>query len=150
MNNADYFKDSCSTEEHLSPSHTARASVCPYTSPLGILFQDVSPPPVIWIIPFPFVMYVLTHYPEMYSPNLFKHLRQGLLPVLRPGWEVGTNTTPYSYTPKGRLSLVTPFLRQAQDKPPPHGKYVIFLRMRIIPLHTHRHKLFYEELGSQR
>ncbi|WP_347274020.1 hypothetical protein [Candidatus Kuenenia sp.] len=28
--------------------------------------------------------------------------------MLRPEWAVGTSTTPYSYTPKGRLYLVTP------------------------------------------
>ncbi len=34
MDNADYFKDICSTEEQLSSSHTAWISVYPYTSPL--------------------------------------------------------------------------------------------------------------------
>ena len=91
MSNADDFKDRLVRVSRLSPSHTTRTSVFPYTSLLGIFSQDVSPPSVIWITPFPFVMYVLTHYPEMFSPNLFRHLQQGHLLVLHQVWEVGTN-----------------------------------------------------------
>ncbi len=46
MNNADYFKDNCSIEKHLSPSHTARTSVYPYTSPLGTFAPSYLPVPV--------------------------------------------------------------------------------------------------------
>lgn len=53
--------------------------------------------------------------------------------MLHPEWEVGTSTTPYSYTPKGRLCLVTP------SYPSREIRY----------LSTHRHKVLYEELGSQ-
>ncbi|QII13371.1 hypothetical protein KsCSTR_39920 [Candidatus Kuenenia stuttgartiensis] len=61
MSNADDFKDRLVREACLSPSHTARTSEFPYTLLLGNFAQDVSPPPVIWITPFPFVMYVQTH-----------------------------------------------------------------------------------------
>jgi hypothetical protein len=36
MDNADDFKDICSTEEQLSPSHIVWISVYPYTSPLAL------------------------------------------------------------------------------------------------------------------
>jgi len=64
---------------------------------------------------FPFVMYVLTHYPEMFSPNLFRHLQHGLcLCFTRDGRLARiTRHSPFSwgqdsYTTKGRLYLVTP------------------------------------------
>jgi hypothetical protein len=43
MNNADDFKDTCSTEDHLSPSHTAWISVYPYTAPLGTFVPRCKP-----------------------------------------------------------------------------------------------------------
>ena len=85
MSNADDFKDRPVRVSRLSPSHTARTSVFlipPNEAIGGIFSQDVSPPSVIWIPPFPFVMCVQTHYPEMFLPNRFVHLRQGTLPVL--------------------------------------------------------------------
>src|SRR3990170_5860676 len=65
MSNADDFQDRPVRVGRLSPSHTTRTSVFPYTSPLGNFSQNVSPPSVIWITPFPFVMCVQTHYPEI-------------------------------------------------------------------------------------
>jgi len=54
-------------EKHLSPSHRDWISDFPYTAPLAsVERQDVSPPLVVWITHFPFVMYVQTHYPGMY------------------------------------------------------------------------------------
>ena len=82
MRNADDFKDRPVRDGRLSPSHTTRTSAFPYTSLLGIFSQDVSPPSVIWIAPFPFVMCVQTHYPEKFLPNLFVHLRQRTSSVL--------------------------------------------------------------------
>ena len=61
MNNDDDFQDRPVRVGRLSPSHTARTSVFPYTSLLGNFSQDVSPASVIWITPFPFVIYVQTH-----------------------------------------------------------------------------------------
>ena len=69
MNNADDFQDRPVRAGRLSPSHTTRTSVFPYTSLVGNFSQDVSPPSVIGITPFPFVMCVQTHYPEMVLPN---------------------------------------------------------------------------------
>ena len=77
MSNADDFQDRLVRVERLSPSHTARISVFPYTSLLGNCSQDVSPPLVIWITPFPFVTYVQTHYPEMGLPGLINHFLHG-------------------------------------------------------------------------
>ncbi len=108
MSNADDFQDRLVRVERLSPSHTARISVFPYTSPLGNCSQDVSPPSVIRITPFPFVTYVQTHYPEMFLPILFRHLQHGQCLCFTQERVVGTNNTPYPYTPKGRLCLVTP------------------------------------------
>ena len=78
MSNADDFQDRPVRAGRLSPSPTTRTSVFPYTSLLGIFSQDVSPPSVIWITPFPFVMYVWTLYPEMVLPNLLSHFQHGL------------------------------------------------------------------------
>ena len=96
MSNADDFQDRPVRAGRLPPSHPARTSVFPYTSLLGNCSQDVygrtSVPAchhnvrrgrltyhalVIWITPFPFVTYVQTHYPEMFLPNLFRHLQHG-------------------------------------------------------------------------
>nr|CAJ73649.1 unknown protein [Candidatus Kuenenia stuttgartiensis]CAJ73762.1 unknown protein [Candidatus Kuenenia stuttgartiensis]CAJ74385.1 unknown protein [Candidatus Kuenenia stuttgartiensis]CAJ74466.1 unknown protein [Candidatus Kuenenia stuttgartiensis]CAJ75402.1 unknown protein [Candidatus Kuenenia stuttgartiensis] len=52
-------------------------------------------------------------------------------------WQLARNNTPHSYTPKGRLYLVTPSY--------PSRVYAIFLRIRIAPLCAHRHKLLYED-----
>ena len=82
MSNADDFKDRPVRVSRLSPSHTTRTSVFPYTLLLGTFAQDVSPPSVIWVTHFSFVMYVQTHYPEMVLLNLFIHLRQRTLSVL--------------------------------------------------------------------
>ena len=61
MSTADDFQDRPVRVSRLSLSHTTRISVFPYTLLLGILDQDVSPPSVIWVTHFPFVMYVQTH-----------------------------------------------------------------------------------------
>jgi hypothetical protein len=83
MNNADDFQDRPVRAGRLSPSHTTRTSVFPYTSLVGNFSQDVSPPSVIGITPFPFVICVQTHYPETVLPYLIFHPRQKkTLPVL--------------------------------------------------------------------
>src|SRR4030066_616664 len=77
MSNADDFQDRLVRAGRLSPSHPTRTSVFPYTSLLGNFSQDVSPPLVLWITPFPFVTYVQTHYPEMGLPGLINHFLHG-------------------------------------------------------------------------
>ncbi len=67
MSNADDFQDRPVRAGRLSPSHTTRTSGFPYTSLLGNFSQDVSPPSVIGITPFPFVRCV---YPVRYILNL--------------------------------------------------------------------------------
>ncbi|UJS21120.1 MAG: hypothetical protein L3J18_02030 [Candidatus Brocadia sp.] len=62
--------------------------------------------------------------------------------LLPTSWQSARTNTPYSCTPKGRLYLVTPSY--------PSREYAILLRTRIAPLYTHRYKLLYEDLGSQR
>ena len=143
MSNADDFQDRLVRVERLSPSHTARISVFPYTSLLGNCSQDVSPPLVIWITPFPFVTYVQTHYPEMFLPNLFRHLQHGQCLCFTQERAVGTNNTPYSYTPKGRLCLVTPSHHLTVST-------LSFYAYGLLHCMTYRHKLHYEDLGSQR
>ena len=128
MSNADDFQDRLVRAGRLSPSHPTRTSVFPYTSLLGNFSQDVSPPLVIWITPFPFVTYVQTHYPEMFLPNLFRHLQHGQCLCFTQERAVGTNNTPYSYTPKGRLCLVTPTYHLTAST-------LSILRIRIAPLY---------------
>lgn len=100
MSNADNFKDRPVRAGRLSPSPPTRTSVFPYTSLLGNFSQDVSPPLVIWITPFPFVTYVQTHYPEMFLPNLFRHLQHGrcLCFTNRNGWLA--RITRHTHTPQ--------------------------------------------------
>ena len=62
------FQGRCLRESYLPPSPTVWTSDFPYTLLLGTLSQDVSPPSVIWVTHFPFVMYV---HPVRYIPNLY-------------------------------------------------------------------------------
>ncbi|MBF8276790.1 MAG: hypothetical protein HW390_1863 [Candidatus Brocadiaceae bacterium] len=105
---------------------------------------------VIWITPFPLVTHVhpvryilnlsarqiltnnltgvKTHYPEMFLPKLFRHLQHGRCLCFTQERAVGTNNTPYSYTPKGRLCLVTPTYHLTVST-------LSILRIRIAPLY---------------
>ena len=107
MSNADNFKNRRLRDCRLSPSHTDWISDCPYTSPLGLFTQDVSPPSVIWIT-HPRLhedMFSLRDVcPNALSRDVFTYSLSTsptrTLLVLHQGWEVGTNNNAILIHPK--------------------------------------------------